>query len=317
MGAKIAVDAIDRQERSTHTITVLGRPVTARALQAITTSLASRRVAIHSIDRIADHPLTCLKLLVDNTNSNADGKALRAALTDATAYEPIDIAIEHASLASTPKRLIMFDVDSTLVQGEIIEMLAMKAGVETEVREITAAAMRGEIDFAESLEKRVAMLAGLDEAAVHEVASSIQLAPGARITVQTLQRLGYHCGVVTGGFGQVIDRLVRDLRFDYVLANNLEIVDGQLTGRLTDNIIDRPAKAAALREFADKAGVPMVQTVAVGDGANDIDMLYAAGLGIAYNAKPALRQVADAALSFPYLHAVCFVLGITSEEMLT
>ena len=305
----------DRQTHATHTVIVLGSPVPARALQAITQSLASLQVAIHSIRQTAHYPLSCFKLLVDDTHSKVADDALRAALTDATATEAVDVVITPTHRARTAKRLVMFDVDSTLVQGETIDMLATRAGVEAEVREITAATMRGEIDFAESLEQRVAMLAGLDESAVNEVASRIQLTPGARTTIHTLRRFGYHCGVVTGGFAQVIERLVGDLRLDYVLANNLQIVDGRLTGRVTGNIIDRPAKAAALREFAAAAGVPMPQTVAVGDGANDLDMLNVAGLGIAFNAKPLLREVADASLSFPYLDAVLLVLGFSSEQV--
>lgn len=318
MSAEIAagVDSV-RQAPSTHAVIVLGNPVTAQALQAITQYLAARRIAIHAIRRVADYPLTCLRILVNNTHSDVAGEDLRTALIDVVAGEAIDIAVEPAGQPNAARRLVMFDVDSTLIQGETIDMLAMKAGAEAEVREITAAAMRGEIDFAQSLEQRVATLAGLDESAITEVANSIQLTLGARTTIQTLQRLGYHCGVATGGFGQVIERLVSDLEFDYVLANNLEIVDGRLTGRVTGNIIDRPAKAAALREFAGKVAVTMAQTVAVGDGANDVDMLNAAGLGIAFNAKPVLREVADAALSFPYLDAVLFVLGIDNSEAAT
>lgn len=313
------VDAVvgrcGRQTRATHTVIVLGSPVPARALQAITQSLAALQVAIHSIRQTAHYPLSCFKFLVDDTHAKVADDDIRAALTEATATEAVDVVITPTGSATTSKRLVMFDVDSTLVQGETIDMLAIHAGVEAEVREITAAAMRGEIDFPESLEQRVAMLAGLDESAINEVARNIRLTAGARTTIHTLQRFGYHCGVVTGGFGQVIDRLVGDLRLEYVLANNLEIVDGRLTGRVTGNIIDRPAKAAALREFAATAGVSMPQTVAVGDGANDLDMLNAAGLGIAFNAKPVLREVADASLSFPYLDAVLLVLGFSSEQV--
>lgn len=224
-----------------------------------------------------------------------------------TNAENIDTATEpHA-------QLVMFDVDSTLVQGEVIEMLAAKAGTEDRVREITAAAMRGEIDFTLSLQQRVATLTGLDASALQDVADAIELTPGARTTIHTLRRHGYHCGVVTGGFTQVIDGLTRELGLDYVQANNLEILNGKLTGRVTGKIIDRAAKATALREFAGQRGVPMARTVAVGDGANDIDMLITAGLGIAFNAKPALQEVADTVLMSPNLYAVLSVLGITHD----
>lgn len=299
---------------TTHVVTVIGNPVTAHALETVTASLTRAHATIEAIHRIADYPVTGLKLDVTATDcSPAATDTLRAALTDTS--DDIDIAVEAAG--QTARRLVMFDVDSTLVQGEVIEMLAAKAGAETRVRAITEAAMRGELDFTESLKQRVATLAGLDASVLDEVATTIQLTPGARTTVRTLQQLGYYCGVVTGGFGQVIEGLTRELGFDYVQSNTLEIVDGTLTGRVTGKIIDRPAKAAALREFANKAGVPMDQTVAVGDGANDIDMLNAAGLGIAFNAKPVLREVADATVSFPYLDAALLVMGITPGDVQT
>ncbi len=228
---------------------------------------------------------------------------------------PVNTTAENIDTAGKPPaRLVMFDVDSTLVQGEVIEMLAAKAGTEAHVQEITAAAMRGEIDFTLSLQQRVATLTGLDASALTEVADAIRLTPGARTTIRTLRHLGYHCGVVTGGFTQVIDGLARELSLDYVQANQLEIVHGKLTGRVTGKIIDRAAKATALREFAGQVGVPIARTVAVGDGANDIDMLTTAGLGIAFNAKPALQEVADAILTSPNLDAVLTVLGITHDH---
>ena len=148
-----------------------------------------------------------------------------------------------------------------------------------------------------------------------EVAAEIVLTPGARTTIRTLRRLGYHCGVVSGGFRHVIDPIAHDLELDYVEANQLEVIDGRITGKVVGNIVDRQGKATALRAFAAQVGVPMEQTVAVGDGANDIDMLNAAGLGVAFNAKPALREVADTALSHPFLDAVLFVLGVTRHEV--
>lgn len=175
--------------------------------------------------------------------------------------------------------------------------------------------MRGEIDFAESLHQRVATLTGLPVEVLDEVADAVELTPGARTTIRTLRRLGFHCGVVSGGFRQVIEPLAHELMLDFVAANELEIADGKLTGRLVGPIVDRAGKAKALRDFAQQAGVPMEQTVAVGDGANDIDMLNAAGLGVAFNAKPALREVADASLSHPYLDTVLFILGVTRAEI--
>jgi phosphoserine phosphatase len=197
----------------------------------------------------------------------------------------------------------------------VIEMLAARAGAEAAVAAVTEAAMRGELDFAESLHRRVATLEGLPAEVLDDVGEQIELTPGARTTLRTLRRLGYHCGIVSGGFRQVIDPLAHELKMDFVAANELEIVDGKLTGRVIGPVIDRAGKAKALRDFAAQAGVPMEQTVAVGDGANDIDMLSAAGLGVAFNAKPALREVADASLSHPYLDTVLFLLGITRGEI--
>ena len=201
----------------------------------------------------------------------------------------------------------------TLVQGETIDELARRAGVHAEVRDLTAAAMRGEIDFAESLKRRVATLAGLDASVLDEVAADVQLTPGARTAVEALRRFGFRCGVVTGGFKQIVDPVVGKLGVDFVRANTLEVAGGRLTGRVAGAIIDRAGKAAALREFTVAAGVSMAQTVAVGDGANDIDMIAAAGLGIAFNAKSALTEVADAVLSQSSLEAVPFVLGVEFE----
>ncbi|MBF6176510.1 phosphoserine phosphatase SerB [Nocardia blacklockiae] len=312
---EIGANSVSGARLSTHAVVVLGSPVTARAFSVIARKLAEQNVNIDSIRGIADYPVTGLELLVTAPTDPAAETAMRTVLSVVAAKENVDVAVERAGLARRAKRLIVFDVDSTLIQGEVIEMLAAHAGVEDEVRKVTEAAMRGEIDFAESLRQRVATLAGLDESVIDEVAEVIELTPGARTTIRTLRRLGFRCGVVSGGFRQVIEPLAHDLELDFVQANTLEVVGGKLTGKVIGEIVDRPGKAVALRRFAAEAGVPMEQTVAVGDGANDIDMLNAAGLGIAFNAKPALREVADAALSHPYLDAVLFILGVTRDEV--
>ena len=301
------------REPSTHTIFVLGRPITARAFGAVAREVAALGVNIDLIRGVSDYPVTGLELRV-SVPPGADGP-LRNALTRVAADEHVDIAVEEYSLERRAKRLVVFDVDSTLVQGEVIEMLAAHAGAQGKVAAITEAAMRGELDFAQSLQQRVATLAGLPATVVDEVADQLELMPGARTTLRTLRRLGFRCGVVSGGFRRIIEPLAEELMLDYVAANELEIVDGTLTGRVVGPIIDRAGKAEALREFAAQAGVPMEQTVAVGDGANDIDMLAAAGLGVAFNAKPALREVADASLSHPYLDTVLFLLGVTRGEI--
>lgn len=301
------------REPSTHTIFVLGRPITAAAFGAVAREVAALGVNIDLIRGVSDYPVIGLELRV-SVPPGAD-EALRTALNRVSSEEHVDVAVEDYTLERRAKRLIVFDVDSTLVQGEVIEMLAAKAGAEGQVAAITDAAMRGELDFAQSLQQRVATLAGLPATVIDEVAGQLELMPGARTTLRTLRRLGYSCGVVSGGFRRIIEPLAEELMLDYVAANELEIVDGTLTGRVVGPIIDRAGKATALREFAQRAGVPMAQTVAVGDGANDIDMLAAAGLGIAFNAKPALREVADASLSHPYLDTVLFLLGVTRGEI--
>ncbi len=301
---------------SSHVLVVLGRPVTARAFSEVARRLASLDVNIDSIRSVADYPVTGLELYVSvgEDTEEADAK-LREVLADAASEAAIDIAVERAGIARRAKRLVVFDVDSTLIQGEVIEMLGAHAGVEPEVRQITEAAMRGELNFSESLDQRVSLLEGLPASVLDDVAATLELTPGARTTVRTLKRMGFRCGVVSGGFTQVIAKLVDELDLDFAVANELEIVDGKLTGNVVGEVVDRAGKAKALRRFAAEYDIPLAQCVAIGDGANDIDMLSAAGMGVAFNAKPALREVADAALSHPYLDAVLFMLGLTRAEV--
>jgi phosphoserine phosphatase len=175
--------------------------------------------------------------------------------------------------------------------------------------------MRGEIDFTESLHARVALLAGLDASALEKVRGEVRLTPGARTLCRTLRRLGYKVAIVSGGFTEVTDALKDELSLDFAHANVLEVVDGKLTGRVVGDVVDRAGKAIALERFAAEAGVPLSQTVAIGDGANDLDMIERAGLGIAFNAKPVVREAADAAINVPYLDAILYLLGITREEV--
>jgi phosphoserine phosphatase len=301
---------------SSHVLILLGRPVTARAFTEVARRLASLGVNIDAIRGVADYPVTGLELRVSVADDTPESDAqLRSALAEVAVRGGLDIAVERAGLTRRAKRLVVFDVDSTLIQGEVIEMLAAHVGVEPQVKEWATSCPPPRHNFTESLRRRVALLEGLDESVLDEVAESLELTPGARTTVRTLKRLGFRCGVVSGGFTRVIQRLVDDLGLDFCAANELEIVDGRLTGRVVGEVVDRAGKAVALRRFADEQGITLAQTVAVGDGANDIDMLGAAGLGIAFNAKPALREVADTALSHPFLDAVLFVLGVTRAEV--
>ncbi len=266
---------------------------------------------IDRIVRIAHYPVTAVEMEV----SGAPAAELRARLALAAAALGVDVAVERSGLHRRAKRLVVLDVDSTLVQGEVIEMLAEHAGAAAEVAAVTEAAMRGELDFADALRSRVALLEGVDASALDAVRRDVQLAPGARTFVRTLKRLDYKLAIVSGGFTQVTDMLVAELGIDYAAANTLEVVDGKLTGRVVGPVLDRAGKARALEQFAREAGVPVTQTVAIGDGANDLDMLALAGLGIAFNAKPLVREAADASLSVPYLDAILFLLGISRQEI--
>lgn len=296
---------------ASHLVVMLGRPLPARAVAVLARRMGEIGVNIETIRTVADYPVTGLELGV----RAVDSARLRTLAAAVAAEESVDIAVDRTGLARRAKRLIVFDVDSTLITGEVIEMLAARTGHLAEVESITAAAMRGELDFRQSLQRRVALLEGLPAQVLDEVAEEIRLTPGARTTIRTLKRLGFKCGIVSGGFTQITDRLSADLGLDLAAANTLEVVDGVLTGRLVGDVIDRAAKADTLRAFATASGIAMNQTIAVGDGANDIDMLTVAGLGIAFNAKPNVAQHADTALNQPFLDTVLFILGITRSEV--
>jgi phosphoserine phosphatase len=292
-------------------VTVLGNPLLPAAVAAIAGRIAANGANIDRIDRLADRPVTCIELDV----SGADPGMLRSALTRESAEQGVDVAVQPGGLHRRAMRLIVMDVDSTLIAGEVIDMLAARAGCAEQVAKVTAATMRGEADFAASLAERVALLAGLDASVLDEVGRELRLAPGARTLIRTLRRLGYRCAIVSGGFTQITDRLVTELGLDYAAANTLELSGGKLTGRLVGPVVDRAGKAAALRRFASEAGIPLSQTVAVGDGANDLDMIAAAALGIAFNAKQVVRDAADASVSVPYLDTVLYLLGLSRDDV--
>ena len=222
----------------------------------------------------------------------------------------VDTAIVPASLRSARRKFLIMDVDSTLIQQEVIELLAAYAGKRDEVTAVTEAAMRGELDFAQSLHARVAVLAGLPADVVDSVRAEVKLSLGAAELVAAFRAAGHVVAVVSGGFNQILQPIAEGLGLDYWIANELEIVDGALTGKVIGEVIDRAAKEKYLREWAAREGIPMEHTIAVGDGANDLDMLGAAGIGVAFNAKPAVRAVADAAVNLPYLDAVRHIAGV-------
>ena len=292
-------------------VTVIGHPLSAAGLAAIAGRIADTGANIDRISRMARYPVTAIEIAV----SGADPDALRTVLALEGVAQGLDVAVQAGGLYRRAKRLIVMDVDSTLIRGEVIEMLAAHVGRLEEVAAVTEQAMRGELDFADSLRHRVAILEGLPASALDDVYDAIELAPGARTLVRTLKRLGYRCAIVSGGFSQITDKLAADLGIDFAAANTLEIVDGKLTGKVLGEIVDRAGKADALRRFAKACETPLSQTVAIGDGANDLDMLTTAGLGVAFNAKPVVRDAADTHLSVPYLDTILYLLGISREEV--
>jgi phosphoserine phosphatase len=299
-----------RRDGRSH-VTVIGSPLTTQSVSAIAGRIADVGANIDRIERMARYPVTAIDLHV----SGVAPHRLRMVLAEEAARQQVDVAVQPANLLRHGMRLIVMDVDSTLVQGEVIEMLAEHAGCLGEVAAVTEAAMRGELDFEQSLRQRVALLEGLDASCLDRVYEGLTLTPGARTLVRTLKRLGYRFAIVSGGFSQVTDRLAADLGIDFAAANELEVVDGRLTGRIIGAVLDRAGKADALRRFAEEVGVPQAATVAVGDGANDLDMLSAAGLGIAFNAKPVVQQAADTTVNVPFLDAILYLLGISREDV--
>jgi phosphoserine phosphatase len=292
-------------------VVVLGAPLTAAAVASVTARVAGHGANIDRIRRLSRYPVTTVELDVSGT----DIPRLRRELALDAARLGVDIAVSAGGLDRRGRRLVVMDVDSTLIQQEVIELLAAKCGRAEDVAAVTERAMRGELDFAESLRERVGVLAGLDATVLEEVRAEILLTPGARTLVRTLKRLGFMVAVVSGGFLEIVGPLAEELGIDRAEANRLEVVDGRLTGQVVGEIVDRAGKERALRRFAADAGLPLTRTVAVGDGANDLDMLAAAGLGVAFNAKPVVREQAHAAVNVPYLDAVLFLLGISREEI--
>ena len=319
LGLDLAIDFSDQPKgepkNSNLHIIVLSENLRPAGIGALASKIAEQGGNIDRIHRTASYPLTAIEFEV-SLNLNEDKlKIVQRELAEIAQNFGIDIAVEQSGLARRAKRIVLLDMDSTLIQQEVIDLLADKCGVGKEVAAITESAMRGELDFVASLTTRVKLLAGADAAVIQSVKAGITLTPGARTLIRTLHKLGHKVGVVSGGFLDVIEPLLQELKIDFYRANRLEMLDGKLTGNLIGSIIDRTAKAEALREFAAAENVNLAQTIAIGDGANDLEMLEIAGLGIAFNAKPAVRAAADSSINSPYLDSVLYLMGITRSEI--
>ena len=293
-------------------VTLIGRSITPSELMLATRAISDCEGNIDRIIRLSRYPVMSYELAVNGGNLDEIKQEL---LQVASKTPELDIAVQPLNLSRKAKRLVVLDVDSTLIQNEVIDLLAEQAGCGAEVSGITELAMRGEIDFEESLLQRVNLLKGLDELGVERAWQNLKLTPGARTFCRTLGRLGFTTAIVSGGFSIFAERLQRELNIKHARANELEIVGGRLTGRVVGPIVTRKAKAEFLCEIAEIEGVAIDQTVAVGDGANDLDMLTIAGLGIAFNAKPIVQDAANATLKVPYLDAILFMLGVSREEI--
>lgn len=292
-------------------VVILSTKMNPTAISELAAGMREIGANIERITRLASTPVTAIEFVL----SGANQEKLSQVLSPIASRNGIDIAVQPGGLQRHARKLVQLDVDSTLIQQEVIELLAAAAGVADEVITITDKAMRGELDFEQSLRARVALLKGLPVSAISEVQQQIILTPGARTLISTLHKLGHTVAVVSGGFNDVIAPLLKELNIKHFKANTLGVENGVLTGEVTGPVIDRAAKAAALREFAALESISMEQTIAIGDGANDLDMIAAAGLGIAFNAKPAVKAAADSSLSQPYLDSVLYLLGISKEEI--
>ncbi len=303
-----------RSNRFAYVLTILGGEVNARALARVSGILAEHGVNIERISKLTQGQLRCVEFLVTAPES-LDVKALTRKLLQAGASLGVDIAVQKESLYRRNKRLVVMDMDSTLIQIEVIDELARIAGVGRQVAEITERAMNGELDFQGALRERVALLKGLKAEALEEVYRNIPFTPGAKNLVRILKRLGFKTAVISGGFKFFTDRLQQELGLDYAYANQLEIKGGEVTGGVVGTIVDGARKAQLLEEIARQEGVTLDQVIAIGDGANDLPMLDKAGLGIAFNAKARVREQADYHINQQSLDSILFLLGLSEREM--
>lgn len=311
---------VDAQGQARYIITLLARKITADQLARVTAVVADHGLNIDGINRLSGRiPLGELPALskacveFSARGSIADSAAFRRDLLEVASALDVDLAFQQDNMYRRNRRLVAFDMDSTLVEAEVIDELARLAGVGDKVSAITERAMRGEIDFSESFRARVALLEGLPESALEQVAAGLKITEGAEHLINTLHTLGYTTAILSGGFTYFARHLQRRLSIDYVYANELDIADGVVTGRISGNIVDGSRKAELLRQLAAEENIDLQQVIAVGDGANDLPMLSIAGLGIAFRAKPLVQQSAEQSISTLGLDAILYLLGFSDR----
>ncbi|MCF9019504.1 MULTISPECIES: phosphoserine phosphatase SerB [Pseudomonas syringae group] len=312
---------VEGQGKARHIVTLLTRKVTAEQLQCVSSITAKYGLNIDQIDRLsgrmpldtpADKGKGCIEFSV--RGEPGDMKAMQAEFLAVAQDLNVDIAFQQDSLFRRNRRLAVFDMDSTLIEAEVIDELAKAAGVGEQVSEITERAMRGELDFSASFKERLALLKGLDVSVLDEIGASLRLTEGAETLFAELKRLGYKTAILSGGFTYFAKQLQAKLGIDYVFANELAVENGKVTGVAVEPIVDAKRKADLLRELAHKEGLSLEQTIAVGDGANDLPMLAIAGLGVAFRAKPLVKQSAKQAISTLGLDGVLYLLGFRDRE---
>jgi phosphoserine phosphatase len=314
---------VGQQGKPRHIVTLLAHRVTAQHIARVTTATVDQGLNIDKItrlsgrvpiERIEDNSKACVEFSLRGVP--ADISALRASLLELSAEMDVDVAYQEDNIYRRNRRLVVFDMDSTLIDAEVIDELAKEAGVGEQVSAITEAAMRGELDFKESFAKRMALLKGLDESVLEHVAARLQLTEGAESLISTLKQLGYKTAILSGGFDYFGRHIQQQLGIDYVYANQLEIIDGKVTGNVSGEVVDGQRKAQLLREIAAGENIDLEQVIAVGDGANDLPMLSIAGLGIAFRAKPLVKATAKQSISKLGLDGILYLMGFSDRDTL-
>ena len=300
-------------ERERYALTVIARTLGPAALHAVSEVLAEHGANIERIHRLSEGGLACVEFAL--SVAPASEAELKKALLAAAGKGGFDYALQRENLLRRSKRLVVMDMDSTLIRIEVIDELARAHGVGEQVAGITRRAMMGELDYDQSLRERVALLKGLDARVLYDLAGNLPLTEGAETLLRVLKRLGYRTAVISGGFSVAAEALQKRLGIDFAWSNTLEIADGKLSGRVVGPIVNAARKAQILEELSAREGVPLDQVIAIGDGANDLLMLQKAGHGIAFHAKPKLREAAHTAISAMGLDAILYLLGITGRDI--